>query len=52
MHYINIANGYTLFAGYKFEKLSTGKLNILSISKSFSTRSTALSHVGRLSFIT
>lgn len=23
----------TLFAGYKFEKLSTGKLNILSISQ-------------------
>lgn len=31
MRYINIANGY--LAGYKFEKLSTGKLNRLSISQ-------------------
>lgn len=31
MCYINITND-TLFAGSKFEKLSTGKLNILSIS--------------------
>lgn len=42
----------TLFAGYTSEKLNTGKLIYCEFPKSFSAGFKALSHAGRLSFIT
>lgn len=51
MRYINIANDI-LFAGPSLKGLALGNWIYWAFPESFSTRSVALSHVGRLSFIT